>query len=40
MRKETAEHYAWGKGCDGWHLVKNIDLGVIHERMPAGTSET
>lgn len=39
MSKETAEHYVWGKGCDGWHLVKTNELSVIHERMPAGTSE-
>ena len=39
MSKETAEHYIWGKGCDGWHLVKTAELSVIHERMPAGTSE-
>lgn len=37
--KETAEHYVWGKGCDGWHLVKTTELSVIHERMPAGTAE-
>ncbi len=39
MSKGTAEHYVWGKGCDGWHLVKTVELSVIHERMPAGTSE-
>ncbi len=39
MSKETAEHYVWGKGCNGWHLVKTAELSVIHERMPAGTSE-
>ncbi|PLT28234.1 cupin domain-containing protein [Peribacillus deserti] len=36
---ENAEHYIWGNQCDGWHLVKNQDLSVIQERMPAGTSE-
>jgi mannose-6-phosphate isomerase-like protein (cupin superfamily) len=35
----TAEHYVWGSGCDGWHLVKRPALGVIRERMPQGTSE-
>jgi hypothetical protein len=20
--KLTAEHYVWGEGCDGWHLVQ------------------
>jgi len=39
MSKETADHYVWGKGCNGWHLVKTAELSVIHERMPAGTSE-
>jgi mannose-6-phosphate isomerase-like protein (cupin superfamily) len=37
--KKTAEHYVWGNGCDGWHLVKNPQLSVIQERMPAGTAE-
>src|SRR5690349_14724130 len=35
----TAEHYSWGAGCDGWHLVRSASLSVIEERMPAGTSE-
>jgi mannose-6-phosphate isomerase-like protein (cupin superfamily) len=35
----TAEHYVWGDGCDGWHLVRTAGLSVIEERMPAGTSE-
>ena len=39
ISKVTAEHYIWGSGCDGWHLVKNPQLSVIQERMPAGTSE-
>lgn len=39
ISKETAEHYIWGTICDGWHLVKNKNLSVIHERMPACTSE-
>lgn len=39
ISKETAEHYTWGEGCEGWHLVKSAELSVIHERMPAGTAE-
>ena len=39
ISKENAEHYSWGGICDGWHLVKQDDLSVIHERMPSGTSE-
>jgi mannose-6-phosphate isomerase-like protein (cupin superfamily) len=35
----TAEHYAWGSSCDGWHLVNRPELSVIRERMPPGTSE-
>jgi mannose-6-phosphate isomerase-like protein (cupin superfamily) len=39
LSKSTAEHYTWGNQCDGWQLVKNAQLSVIQERMPAGTSE-
>jgi len=35
-----AEHYLWGNGCDGWHLLKRDDVSVIQERVPAGCSET
>lgn len=37
--KRVAEHYSWGEGCDGWHLVKTPDLSMIQERMPARTAE-
>jgi quercetin dioxygenase-like cupin family protein len=36
---ETAEHYRWGDGCDGWHLLAGDDLSVIRERVPAGAAE-
>jgi mannose-6-phosphate isomerase-like protein (cupin superfamily) len=39
ISKLTAEYYVWGSGCDGWHLVKNPQLSVIQELMPAGTAE-
>lgn len=39
ISKQNAKHYIWGDQCDGWHLVKNKDLSVIHELMPANTSE-
>ncbi|MFD2329471.1 cupin domain-containing protein [Cohnella sp. GCM10020058] len=39
ISKQSAEHYIWGDNCDGWHLVKNQALSIIHERMPAHTSE-
>ncbi|WP_130620258.1 cupin domain-containing protein [Dyella amyloliquefaciens] len=35
----NAEHYTWGQGCDGWHLLASSDLSVIEERMPVGTAE-
>ena len=35
----NAEHYAWGEGCDGWHMLKHPDLSVIQERVPAGRGE-
>jgi mannose-6-phosphate isomerase-like protein (cupin superfamily) len=37
--KQSAPHYTWGEGCDGWHLLANPALSVIEERMPPGTSE-
>ena len=37
--RRTAQHYAWGSGCDGWHLVQTPTLSVIEERMPPGTAE-
>lgn len=36
---KNAEHYKWGDGCDGWHLLKTDSLSVIQERMPPGTGE-
>src|SRR5215216_7884926 len=36
---EKAEHYLWGGNCDGWHLLKRDDMGVIQERVPAGSAE-
>jgi mannose-6-phosphate isomerase-like protein (cupin superfamily) len=35
----TAEHYLWGNGCDGWHLVRTPDLSIILERMPPEARE-
>ena len=37
--KTNAEHYLWGNGCDGWHLVKRDGFSVITERVPAGEKE-
>lgn len=36
---ETAGHYTWGDGCDGWRLVDGEDLSVISERVPPGEAE-
>ena len=36
---DSARHYRWGSGCDGWHLVAADALSVIQERMPPGTAE-
>jgi mannose-6-phosphate isomerase-like protein (cupin superfamily) len=38
-RRENAEYYTWGDGCEGWHLVRTAALSVIEERMPPGTQE-
>jgi len=35
----NSEHYTWGEGCDGWHLLKRDDVSVIQERVPPGKSE-
>ena len=39
MSAGKGEHYQWGDGCDGWHLVNQPALSVIRERMPPGTAE-
>lgn len=35
----NAEHYRWGDGADGWHLVNSPELSVIEERLPPGGRE-
>ena len=35
---DSAEHYAWGDGCDGWILLDGDDLTVVEECVPAGKS--
>ncbi len=37
---DNAQHYRWGKGCDGWHLLRDPDLSVIQEKVPPGAGET
>lgn len=36
---QNTEHYVWGSGCDGWHLVRTGALSVIQERMPPDTAD-
>jgi len=26
-----AEHYMWGDGCDGWHLLQDPQLNVAQQ---------
>ena len=35
----NVEHYLWGNGCDGWHLLKRDDVSIIFERVPPGEAE-
>ena len=37
--RRTAEHYRWGRQCDGWRLLDRADLAVIEERIPPGEGE-
>src|SRR5438270_230281 len=39
VNRGTAEHYAWGQACEGWHLVRDARLSVIEECMPPGAAE-
>jgi len=36
---DNAEHFVWGEGCDGWHLVQSTSLSVIQERVPSNCCE-
>lgn len=40
VSRSNTEHYIWGDQCDGWHLLKQRDLSIIHEKMPPHTAET
>jgi len=37
--RDSARHYRWGDGCDGWRLHDDAALSVIEERVPPGASE-
>jgi mannose-6-phosphate isomerase-like protein (cupin superfamily) len=39
INRERAEHYQWGNGSDGWHLLKSDSLSVIEERVSPGEFE-
>lgn len=39
ISRANAQHYLWGKECDGWYLVNQEGINIIEERMPPGTSE-
>lgn len=39
ISRKNAEHYTWGKVCDGWHLLNSPGLSVIQELVPPGASE-
>ena len=39
VNTETAQHYVWGSGCDGWILAPSSELLIIEERMPPNTAE-
>ncbi|MBB3890595.1 mannose-6-phosphate isomerase-like protein (cupin superfamily) [Phenylobacterium haematophilum] len=37
--RQSAQHYTWGDGNDGWHLSRSSDLSIIYERMAPNTQE-
>jgi mannose-6-phosphate isomerase-like protein (cupin superfamily) len=37
--RTVAQHYLWGRGCDGWHLLADPQLSVIQERVGPGAGE-
>ncbi len=39
INTNNAEHYNWGNGSDGWHLLKSDSLSIIQERVSPGESE-
>jgi len=40
VRADTANHYTWGPGAEGWRLLDGHDLSVIEELVPPGGAET
>jgi mannose-6-phosphate isomerase-like protein (cupin superfamily) len=39
VNQSNAEHYTWGRICDGWRLLDGSDVSVIQERIPPGGGE-
>jgi len=39
VSRDSAPHYPWGAGCEGWRLVDSSAWTVIEERVPAGAAE-
>lgn len=39
ISKENAEHFVWKDVCDGWFLVQQSNLSVVHERIAPGLNE-
>lgn len=39
VNTRNTEHYFWGDGAEGWHLLKQDNLSVIEERVPPGAEE-
>lgn len=37
--RDNAPHFTWGNGCEGWTLLADSRLHVLHERMAPGTAE-
>jgi mannose-6-phosphate isomerase-like protein (cupin superfamily) len=37
--RNSAEHYIWGKICDGWHFLSRPELSILAERVPADAAE-
>ena len=35
----TAEHYPWGSGCDGGHLLRRPGVSIIQEYLPPQIAE-
>lgn len=39
VNTENTEHYQWGPGAEGWHLLKEETLSIIEEKVAPGGEE-